>query len=359
MNHKFTKEVKVKRILMVFVLICLVAPFAIGQKVIYPEGILSYWKFEELESPIIFDSVGENHGALSVNVQSVWTDIVGYGLMFQDGYVRIPDHESLNPEHMTLEAWIYVDSLSGCYNTAIAKNSDVYYHLFMLAFGCETHHHPEFWVQTESETRRVEAPERIQEGTWMHWAGTYDGEHARLYLNGEKVAQLASSLPIRRVVGPLFFGRNVDAGNHHFYGILDEVALYNRALTPEEIQLHYENGQKGLGYEILALEASTEITPHTINLKSKGKWITTYLELPAGYNVADIDISTVKLDDIHAEEKPSSIGDNDEDGILDLMLKFDRQAIQGNLSPGNVKITITGQMTDGTNFEGSDTVRVI
>ncbi|GAI04166.1 unnamed protein product, partial [marine sediment metagenome] len=51
---------------------------------------------------------------------------------------------------------------------------------------------------------------------------------------------------------------------------------------------------------------------------------------------------------------------HDEDGITDLMVKFDRTSVQELLEVGDeVEIVITGELTDGTSFEGTDTIRVI
>lgn len=110
-----------------------------------------------------------------------------------------------------------------------------------------------------------------------------------------------------------------------------------------------------------AIEATVNIDPDTLNLNSKGKWITCYIELSEDYDVEDIDVSTVKLNDqVPAESHPTGIGDYDNDGIPDLMVKFDRSAVQEILQAGDeVEITVTGELTDGTPFEGSDTIRVI
>jgi hypothetical protein len=112
--------------------------------------------------------------------------------------------------------------------------------------------------------------------------------------------------------------------------------------------------------------ASVSICPIRLNLRSKGKWITCHIELPEGYDVSDIDISTVMLnDEIQAELHPTEIGDYDSDGIPDLMVKFNRAALTSHIyhtlgiRHENVTLTITGQLTDGTPFEGSDTVEVM
>jgi len=112
---------------------------------------------------------------------------------------------------------------------------------------------------------------------------------------------------------------------------------------------------------VMAIEATIDIDPDTLNLTSKGRWITAYIELPAGYNVADIDVPALLLNDsVQAESKPASIGDDDNDGILDLMAKFDRAAVEGLLEVSEkVEITVSGSLTDGTQFLGIDIIRVI
>jgi len=114
------------------------------------------------------------------------------------------------------------------------------------------------------------------------------------------------------------------------------------------------------------LVAAADIAPNTLNLKSKGKWITAYIELPESYDVSDIDVSTVVLNgEVPAELHPTEIGDYDGDGIPDLMVKFDRAALTSHIyhtlgiRHGHVTLTITGQLTDGTMFEGSDSIKVM
>jgi len=115
--------------------------------------------------------------------------------------------------------------------------------------------------------------------------------------------------------------------------------------------------------EVLIILANIDIDPDTLNLNSGGKWITCYIEFPSGhgYNVTEINISTILLNDVvPAESKPTNISDYDNDSILDLMVKFDRQDVIDILEPGeNVEITATGKLFDETIFEGTDYINVI
>lgn len=143
----------------------------------------------------------------------------------------------------------------------------------------------------------------------------------------------------------------------------------------------FERGAAGIGYYLISapppvskLTATVDINPETLNLKSKGKWITAYIELPEGYDVSDVNVSTVLLNDtVPAETHPVGIGDEDGDGIPDLMVKFDRASVIDYIDENvdwskpertkplicQVTLTITGMLYDGTPFEGSDTIRTL
>ena len=121
-----------------------------------------------------------------------------------------------------------------------------------------------------------------------------------------------------------------------------------------------------------AIKATVDVDPNALNLCSKGEWVTAYIELPEGYNVSEIDIYSIKLNNtfpvsllvVPPVPVPTEIGDYDEDGTPDLMVKFNMTeltsyiCLQG-IKYGNVTLTISGNLTDGTQFEGEDTVKVL
>jgi hypothetical protein len=127
-----------------------------------------------------------------------------------------------------------------------------------------------------------------------------------------------------------------------------------------DIAPEINDGYPFLSCMVQAIPATVDIDPDTLNLKSKGKWITCHVELPTGFDVSDISIDTMKLmEQLQTERHPTNIGDHDRDGIADLMVKFDRQEVQDIVEPGrNVEITVSGELCDGTIFEGSDHIRV-
>jgi hypothetical protein len=95
------------------------------------------------------------------------------------------------------------------------------------------------------------------------------------------------------------------------------------------------------------------ITPRTLNLASRGNWINCILRLPKGYNVADVNTSSILLE---GRIKPEKIVV----GGQIVMVKFARSEVQEMLGePGYVELKVTWALKDGTEFEGTDVIRVI
>lgn len=111
-------------------------------------------------------------------------------------------------------------------------------------------------------------------------------------------------------------------------------------------------------------EMTVDVHPDTLNLGSKGRWITCYIELSEGYDVGEIDVSSILLNGtVAAEGAPVEVCDYDGDGVEELMVKFDREAVVEELEwDWGVTYTdvlvITLDLNDGTDVEGSDTVKV-
>lgn len=115
---------------------------------------------------------------------------------------------------------------------------------------------------------------------------------------------------------------------------------------------------------------SLDVNPNSLNLRSKGRWITCYIEPPESHNLTDINRTMIMLNDTVPVDpfwmnKPfkSLMGDYDNDSIPDLMVKFDRQAVIEYIRTKGTKdtemtLTITGE-ADGSSFEVSDTIKVL
>ncbi len=121
------------------------------------------------------------------------------------------------------------------------------------------------------------------------------------------------------------------------------------------------------GYPVLtgAIPARIDLDPDTLNARSRGRWIAAYIELQGSYEMSDVDVSSIVCfstcgwNFTQAESHPTQIGDYDNNGIPDLMVKFDRTAVIAFLSVGEATLMITGEVNGRTPFEGTDAIRVI
>jgi uncharacterized repeat protein (TIGR01451 family) len=130
-----------------------------------------------------------------------------------------------------------------------------------------------------------------------------------------------------------------------------------------------------------ALPAVVDVDPDALNLKSKGKYVTCYIELPEGYDPMDIDVATVLFDGaLPAASVPTTVADHDSDGVADRMVKFNRSGVISLLSGSagsswwleergagavplrngdEFEVTVDGKLTDGTPFVGTDVLKAI
>ncbi|BCR06062.1 hypothetical protein DESUT3_31310 [Desulfuromonas versatilis] len=108
----------------------------------------------------------------------------------------------------------------------------------------------------------------------------------------------------------------------------------------------------------VAIKTDIKFEPETLNQKSKGTWVKVDIFLPAGYKAEDVDITSIRLEEIvPAEPWPFSIHHGkDEDKLT---VKFRRDAVISVLPEGqSVPVHVTGDI-GSTPFEGMDIIRVI
>jgi hypothetical protein len=339
----------------------------VSAELVCPSGMVSYWMFDEGSGTTAYDESAYNNDG-TIYGASGTTGISGSALSFDgvDDYVNIPHSESLNQtDAITVEFWVKAASVQPTpdQHFLIIDKSHGWVDYTGWLFQSDWGKQKLLWGFGDGSTwdNLVVTTSIITDDTWHHIAGTFDGNEISVYVDGNLEAIKITTGTIATNTRAVNIGASWGGGTlkRFFKGLVDEVAIYNRALSPEEIQQHYENGLSGWGYCEVAV--TIDFDPDTLNLKSNGEWITAYIELLEGYDVADIDVSTILLEDeIPAEAHPTEIGDHDNDGIDDLMVKFGRSAVQEILDEGEeVEITVTGELTDGTQFEGSDTIRVI
>ena len=150
--------------------------------------------------------------------------------------MTIPDSASLDlTSGMTIEAWINPTALGNTWRTVAMKEQPGYYAYGMYASTGAGTAVPSGNGMIGAVDRDVRGPAQLPLNTWTHLATTYNGSVLALYVNGTQVATLLASGSISTSTGALKFGGNAIWGEW-FAGLIDELRVYNRALTVAEIQ---------------------------------------------------------------------------------------------------------------------------
>jgi hypothetical protein len=92
-------------------------------------------------------------------------------------------------------------------------------------------------------------------GTWHHLVGVYDGVEVALYVNGVDQMRVAFSGPLEQRTGALYFcqgGSGTAPPVYQYHGAIDEVAIWNRALSADEVRALHARGAAAIGVQIRA-----------------------------------------------------------------------------------------------------------
>ncbi len=227
-----------------------------------PPGLVSWWPAEGNA----IDKIGKNHGALR-NGTTFGRGFLGKGFQLDglDDYVEIPDAPSLNLRLFTIALWIFIDPRqnSGEFNAFVGKSDGAsasggffFAHddrnlppgMFDALPG-ETTNALRFAVyEQHGERSRTFLTNAFPAAGFYFITGTFDGTAARLYLNGSEVA---TGTPIDSVnfnrynlrFGAIYASEVYDIDDH-FKGVIDEVQIFNRVLSINEIRDIYEHRKK-------------------------------------------------------------------------------------------------------------------
>ncbi len=223
---------------------------------------VSYWRLGDSGSPGVDEVGGRNLGYQGTPLPGRSGAIAGdpntaTGFLGDRSALSISFEPALNTSQFSIESWV---NISGdCENTlecneVFVASRDTWWEGYFLQF----HHSPTTdlteWVFAVGQTDigggnswgGVAALQNftLQEiqGDWHHLVGTYDGNTARLYLNGSHVGSRTQTFA-QNVDNSFSIGRNSDQDPRYpLTGAVDEVAYYNYALSGDRISAHYQTG---------------------------------------------------------------------------------------------------------------------
>jgi hypothetical protein len=207
-----------------------------------PSGLAAGWSFNEASGTSATDSSGNSNTATLVNGVARATGKYGGGLTFDGGddYLTVPNSSSLNISGtgLTLSMWINPQALlPGGDSVVLGKfwnatmTSPYYQYGLELAGGTV----PVFYVGTAGGPISASMGSALLLNQWNHLAVVFNGSQVQYYLNGALITTVSLSATITARGNPFQLGADNNT-QQFFKGSLDEVRIYNRALTALEIQ---------------------------------------------------------------------------------------------------------------------------
>lgn len=199
-------------------------------------GLVAAYGMDEGAGTSVADSSGQNNTGAGRSAS--WVDgKYGKALSFNgsSSWVTVEDAASLRlTTGMTVSAWVNPATVAD-WRSLVTKELAVEgasYSLYAANGGAV----PSGWVQPDpADSSTVDGLTPLPVGTWSHLALTYDGAALRLLINGQQVDETAMSDSLYDDGSPLRIGGNGVWGEY-FEGLIDEVRIYNRALTAQQIQ---------------------------------------------------------------------------------------------------------------------------
>jgi len=191
---------------------------------------VAQWEFEEGTGTTASDSAGWHDGTV---VGALWTPgKIGTGLSFDgiDDYVDCGTDSLLNPAEMTLTLWICPEPKSMTWRSIVAKAGSGEYEVdYSVQMGGRGQVKGSFGDGKASVF--VVGAKTVVTGEWVHLALTRDASELALYMGGGNRRSAGCSIEPRDGGYPLRMG-----GPTPYQGKIDDVRLYDRALSPAEIE---------------------------------------------------------------------------------------------------------------------------
>lgn len=220
------------------------------------QGLVGHWTFDDQTAN---DSSGNSNNGTVFGSAAYTPGISGLALQLDgvDDYVSIADSPTLNPSNaMTVAAWYRPVSFSGGGNDPIVdkgytSHSPPYYQFHLAASGDQypSPGRASLGFSVAAGGQNLPGASTIgggfwKPGEWYHLVGTYDGARVKLFVDG----QLVASNPVTGTIPS--YGRPVTLGkysnlNAYLPGTIDDVRIYDRALTPGEVAALWLRSDEG------------------------------------------------------------------------------------------------------------------
>lgn len=217
---------------------------------INPETLVGMWLFDEGEGDVAADSSGNGNNGTIDGAEWV-AGKSGNALSFMLGQcVIVPASPSLDlTDEMTVTLWINQAISEGCSrDKAVSKLLDdnqlvAPWHVWSI--GVRPGSHKVGWKATTNSASDlgIDSASTIELNKWYHIAGTYKSGDMKVYIDGVLEAEtkdITGKYPITN--GDIWIGKYWGGGCDDFDGIIDEIGIFNKVLSKDDINSVMEQG---------------------------------------------------------------------------------------------------------------------
>jgi Ca2+-binding RTX toxin-like protein len=209
--------------------------------------LIGHWTFNEASGTVANDIAGSHFGTLTNMTSSQWITGQMDGALTFDGlndYVTVADSTALDITNtLTLSTWVKADSFQSWDGLIVKGTTNIPYGLDFRSDGRLIFQANYGLVMGGNGRGTWSSNTALTAGQWHHVAVTYDGSDFRFYLDGQLDGTHQANITFGKNNQALVLGADL-AGGSHFDGAMDDVRVYNRALTAGEIEqlITGENG---------------------------------------------------------------------------------------------------------------------
>jgi hypothetical protein len=233
----------------------------------------------------VLDSSGNNLNGTIVGNPVFTPGIAGQALTFDGSgdYVDCTNNVKWDAitDKITVSAWFRVDVFDVTYQPIVTKGDSSW----RIARNSETNG-LQWRCNGPTPTFRINGTINVNDGEWHHAAGIYDGATAWLYVDGKLDDTMATTGLIDKNTQKVYIGANSEQTARLWKGAIDEVRIYNRALTEAEVR-YLADQTPGDGKLYVPLTSPAELysaepaNQKSVNLKDfaklAGQWLTVQL----------------------------------------------------------------------------------
>jgi hypothetical protein len=234
-------------------------------------SLVGWWKLDEGSGTTANDSSGNgNNGTINGTPTWVTAGKLGGALQFNgtNTYINVGNGTSLQMrDALTIAFWIKTSAFTTTWAAVISKGDGSWRmgRGTVASGGTGSTLHMGVSGTTVSGNAYFDGTKVVTDGEWHHGAGIYNGSTATIYVDGVQDAQITATGQLATATYDVLIGENQQSTGRYMTGMLDDVRVYNRALTVNELQVVMQGYTGSIATDPTPKDKATDL-PRETNL---------------------------------------------------------------------------------------------